>query len=80
MEPKEEIANKIIQYQKNITEIEAKINRLAKEYIPDFHFMDHMVSTFWRCDKSPIGMCVFHLNTIGKPTECRYCYEPNIRK
>lgn len=64
-------------------EAEAVINSIARAYIPDFHFLDHAVSTFWTCDKSPIGMCVFLREEIGYQlveTECRYCAEPTERK
>ena len=58
-----------------------EIDKIAKQYISDFHFMDHKVSTFWHCDKSPIGMCVFLRNKYdGKVEKCRYCGGPQERK
>ena len=66
--------------------LSSEINHLAKEAIPDFHFLDYRVSEFWTCDQSPIGMCLFILDyDNGHPykhymTECRYCGGPTERK
>jgi hypothetical protein len=57
-----------------------EINKLVEEAIPDFHWLDYRVSTFWSCDESPIGVCVFHLDDRGHPTQCRYCGGPTTRK
>ena len=57
-----------------------QIRELARQEIPDFHFMDHEVSTFWTCDSSPLGMCVFNLDEMGRKTVCRYCGKPTERK
>lgn len=62
----------------------AEIDRIAKAHIPDFHFLDHRVSTFWKCDRSPIGWCVFNLRVDNGyriiETTCRYCGGPVERK
>lgn len=58
----------------------SRISELAKQAIPDFHFLDHQVSTFWICEKSPIGFCVFLIDDRGRLTECRYCGGPVERK
>jgi hypothetical protein len=59
----------------------SEIDDLAKLVIPDFHFLDFMVSKFWKCDLSPIGVCVFHVSeSTNRPTYCRYCKEPVERK
>lgn len=58
----------------------ARVDDIAKAHIPDFHFLDHYVSRFWSCDKSPIGMCVFRRNDEGRPTTCYYCEGPTERK
>ena len=74
-----ELAETILQFQREIDEIKNAINNIAKHYISDFHFLDYEVSTFWRCHKSPIGMCVFPVSKnidIG----CRYCGKPMERK
>jgi hypothetical protein len=62
-----------------------EINRLAEEFIPEFHFLDHTVSRMWHCDLSPIGMCVHKLyyNNHGTGVhklECIFCGGPNERK
>jgi len=79
MTPKE-CAELILKKQREIDRLYHEINKIAKEYIDDFHFMDYAVSTFWRCEKSPIGMCVFKLNERGRKTDCRYCDGPVERK
>jgi hypothetical protein len=37
------------------------VEQLARQAIPDFHFLTHKVSNFWHCEKSPIGWCVWKL-------------------
>jgi len=68
--------------QSQIDDLERDINAIAQAHIPDFHFLNHKVSTFWTCATSPIGMCVFlleegrfHLDCV-----CRYCGDPVERK
>lgn len=62
----------------------AAIRAIAKEHIPEFHFLDHQVSTFWKCNDSPIGMCVFKIEQDSRgqygPTTCAYCGGPTERK
>lgn len=77
------IASKIIHSkQRQIDALNAEINSIAKGQIPDFHFLDHKVSTFWKCEKSPIGMCVWNLDEGGfhNGCHCRYCGDPVERK
>ena len=56
------------------------IEALARKLVPHYHFLDYRVSTFWSCEKSPVGMCVFKLNDLGRETVCRYCGDPLERK
>lgn len=65
---------------REIDRLHQEIRDIAKDHIEDFHFLDHQVSTFWTCDKSPIGMCVFNLNDRGQMIDCRYCHGPTERK
>jgi len=64
-----------------------EINAIAKALISDFHFLDYEVSTFWTCDASPIGMCVWEIrldsSMYALPKDywnCRYCGGPVERK
>lgn len=57
-----------------------EIEAIATKHIPDYHWLDYRVSTFWTCDKSPIGMCVFKINDQGHVQDCRYCHQPTTRK
>lgn len=77
--PRTAIQNRV----REMERLRFEIDNIAKEHIPDFHFLDYQVSTFWTCEKSPIGMCVFKREEIrGQlvPTECRYCGDPVERK
>jgi hypothetical protein len=76
-------AKAIRQKQSEIDRLEQEIRDVAKTHIPDFHFLDYQVSTFWACDKSPIGMCVLERSEFqGRMVlgNCRYCGDPNERK
>lgn len=69
-----------------IDALQSVIGEIAHEHIPDFHFLDYQASTFWECEKSPIGMCVFPVRFdthSGNPCSlgvCRYCGDPVERK
>lgn len=58
------------------------IDTIAKNNIPDFSFLDHEVSAFMTCEKSPIGMCVFNCieGVFNLNCKCRYCGDPVERK
>lgn len=71
------LAARIIEMQRQIDALRSDINRIAESHIDDFNFMSHRVSTFWDCEKSPIGMCVFELDREGRTLNCRYCGEPD---
>lgn len=77
-------SRKFIQHmRRRIDDAYSEIASHASEHIPDFHFLDWKVSTFWPCDKSPIGMCVFptHEHAIEHNLYgCRYCGDPEERK
>lgn len=68
--------------QRMIELIEHDIEELARTHIPDYHFLDYKVSTFWRCEKSPIGMCVWSRRNgeFNNYCTCRYCGGPVERK
>ena len=74
------IATEIKQKRREIERLEQDINDIAKVHIPDFHFLDYAVSTFWTCADSPIGVCVFILDGYGRKQHCRYCGGPVERK
>lgn len=62
--------------------LQKEIDGLAKKAIPDFHFLDHKVSMFWECEKSPIGLCVWDTRQRGFHIDCccYYCKQPVERK
>ncbi len=77
-----EDAKNIKAKQTQIDHLHFEIDQIAKSKIPDFHFLDYKVSTFWPCDKSPIGMCVWKLDQgrLHIDCKCRYCGNPVERK
>ena len=59
------------------------ISDIAKQAIPDFHFLNHKVSDFWDdCPKSPLGWCVWDTSERGFNLDCacHFCGEPVERK
>jgi len=56
------------------------ILELVRQNVPDYHFLDYEISTFWSCEKSPVGMCLFKLDDLGRKGNCRYCNGPVERK
>lgn len=65
---------------REIDRLKSDIREIASHRIHDFHFLDYEVSTCWRCEQSPVGMCVFRLTDRGHKTVCRYCGKPPERK
>ena len=75
-----EIANKIRYLERKRGALLCEIEDLVKSVVEDYHFLDFRVSTFWTCEKSPMGMCVFSLDDHGQPIACRYCQGPPRRQ
>lgn len=75
-----ELRQAILKKRRRIELLNAQINELAREHVDGFHWLDSAVSTFWTCDESPLGMCVFRLDEHGRKTTCRYCDGPTERK
>ena len=76
---KKTIANHL----QSIIKANEAIGDIARENIPNFHFLTHKVSYFWNCEKSPIGWCVWNLDESKGSTHdtiCRYCGRPDVRK
>lgn len=79
----EKVAEILQDIQRNIDSLEQKIHDIAELYIPDYHWMDYFVSTFWKCEQSPIGLCVFTRDQMGNvlgDKGCRYYGDPLERK
>lgn len=80
MENREELAEEIKYRARQIDLLHYEIIKIAESAISDFHFLDHKVSTFWDCEESPIGMCIYELDIHGHAEQCRYCNMPEERK
>lgn len=68
---------------RQIETLHNEIDQIAKSRIRGFHFLRHKVSTSWACDLSPIGMCVWDVDSPkGFHIDCRciYCGDPVERK
>ena len=76
----EECRQLIMEKRRQMDLLNFEIDEIAKQHIPDFHFLNHQVSTFWECIWSPIGVCVFNLDDHGRCQHCRYCQNPVERK
>lgn len=82
---KERCATAIRLMQRKIDECNSYIDSIAKAHFPDFHFMSHQVSTFWDCEESPIGMCIFEKLGFDSCNhvvlgDCVFCHQPSERK
>jgi len=75
-----DMAVSILQMQREREMLWVDIEDLVKIVVDDYHFLSYQVSTFWTCEKSPVGMCIFHLDDHGQPHDCRYCGGPVERK
>lgn len=43
--------------------------------------IDMNISTSdWECEKSPLGFCVYDMNSDYKDDDCIYCHQPDERK
>ena len=50
-----EIANKIRYLEMKRGALWCDIEEIVKSVVEDYHFLDFRVSTFWTCEKSPVG-------------------------
>lgn len=78
----EEAQQSIREKYERIRKYHSEIDNIAKRHIPDFHFLNHRVSNFWECEKSPIGWCVWDIKENGYNIDCQcyYCRGPVERK
>ena len=71
-------------YNNDILEAKSANQAIARQAIPEFHFMSHQVSDFWdNCKTSPIGYCVWKIedgNFRKSDVACMFCGEPAERK
>ena len=74
LEMNEEAQQLIKEKYEQIRKYHSQIDNIAKRYIPDFHFLNHKVSNFWMCEKSPIGWCVWDIRENGYNVDCQCCY------
>ena len=61
-------------------DIEGAVRTLAKMAWPNFDWMYHQISTFWRCKDSPLGWCVYDNMEDRYHDDCLFCHEPEERK
>ena len=88
MELPNEIREKIKQLEGQKREIDYLIGLLIKPHVPDdvknvsagLVYSWYPVSTFWDCEKSPIGCCMYNHNEDRVHDTCLFCREPEERK
>ena len=78
----DEYRKRIDRQLEKITDAEMVITSIAETAIPSYHFLNHKVSTFWDCEKSPVGKCVWDISEKGFHNDCHcyYCGQPVERK
>lgn len=62
-----------------IERLNAVKGQIYRKAIPGYHFMTYNIPGEWKCGKSPIGTCVYHINDTWKD-DCIYCNDPIERK
>lgn len=68
--------------------INDQIGELIKPFVPEdvqnvspgLIFDWYPISTFWNCQKSPIGCCMYSKNEDRAHDSCLFCGEPEERK
>lgn len=69
-------------------ELSWKIGELIKPYVPEdvknigtgLVYDWYPVSTFWDCEKSPIGCCIYKHYEDRAHDHCLFCGQPEERK
>ena len=76
----EEFRDKILEHNEERELLEVKIHGIARKEIPEINSLFHTISRFWKCPKSPIGLCVYDDCEDQYHDECIFCHEPEERK
>ncbi len=83
-----EIKEKIKELQNQKQEINNLIGLLIKPYVPynvknvspSLVYLWYPICTFWECEKSPIGCCIYNHNEDLAHDHCLFCGQPQERK
>ena len=71
----------IIDAGKEIDEINHEIEAIYEKYIPEgSSAWEYRIGTFWECDSSPFGLCMYHQMFDPCWDNCIFCGEPHERK
>ena len=54
--------------------------KLIESTWSEFWAVEHVIQTFWTCDKSPFGYCTYHKFEDRAWDHCLFCGEPYERK
>lgn len=83
------LREKFNQLHRERDDINGQIEGLLQKHMPGYYFLDYTpeakVGFYWKCDKSPVGICVFKIHfdehtgrtSIGG---CAFCGDPRERK
>lgn len=86
--PKKSLKEQIRKLEGKKAKLNIKIGELIKPYVPDnvknvstgLVYEWYRVSTFWDCEKSPIGCCMYNHNEDRFHDSCLFCGDPEERK
>ena len=79
MNDKEKDTKRIGEIRREITELQLEREMILDHYLGEGEGQDHRVGV-WNCEKSPIGVCVYHRFKDRASDQCIYCGEPHERK
>jgi hypothetical protein len=74
MEKLKKLLLKKVIFEQQIYKLERQIQEELEKELPD-----HSIGT-WRCNKSPIGKCIYNNEEDPCQDNCIYCGQPDERK
>lgn len=74
-----EDAKLLAQYANKLRDIRLAQNEILDKYRGHGEGQDHRIGT-WPCEKSPVGVCIYHRYKDPASDQCIYCGNPHERK
>lgn len=63
-----------------IDEIRYLRTQLVETLWADYHWMRHVITWEWDCEKSPFGWCAYNHREDRAHDDCVFCHQPEERK
>lgn len=76
---KERDTKRIEEIRHEIAELQLEREIILDRYLGEGAGMEHKVG-IWDCEKSPVGVCVYHRHNDPHSEQCIYCGQPQERK